>query len=739
MKIIRLCAFWFASLFFYPAFSQSNEYAKIELSLNTKFNIQLLNDLALDIDHLQFKEDNTVEFLINYNDLQVVEDVGFKYEVTIPNYRTYYNSRAKKDATNLKNKKRKSNTADHFGYGSMGGFYTFNEVVEKLDEMYNNFPNLATPKFSIGTSIEGRDIWAIKISDNPNISEVEDVAYFDALHHAREPLSMAVAINFAFWLLENYSTNDQVKYLIDNREIYIVPCVNPDGYEYNRFTDPNGGGLWRKNRRNNPGSCYGVDLNRNYSFGYAINNSCSSTSNCSNTYRGTDAFSEPETIAVKDFIASINPKTAFSIHSTAGNYLMPYGYNSSPPQYNIYAEWASDFLSENDYPYGTTYEMLGYTSCGTTRDYLHSEGIYGWTPEIDGSGFWPFQSEIFDLVDENVYPLFYQAWIAGQYMDIQSHSILGNATSGNSFQMNVEVKNKGVGTAMSNVEVVITSTNTAVSVFGSGIVGFVPARSRITTQNLTIEIDSTFQLNEVELVLTVLQDGVQVNVENIVIPIGSKTVIFEDDAESGPANWISSGTGHQWGINQDDSYNGSYSFGDSDDGNSINNTLNYFTQTTSIDLSNTVSPYLEMFAKWSLENGDSVNLNVSTNNGASWSTLKTFTLSEPWHQQLINLSSYKSNQFKVQFSLYTDDQIPSDGFYFDKLSIADYDCLADYVNTSNTILTDKTIQVQNVIETNHIITDGSDVHFKAANYIRLLSGFSVKANANFKASNEGCE
>ena len=126
-----------------------------------------------------------------------------------------------------------------FGYGSMGGYYTLAEIEADLDEMFQLFPNLITQKFSIGTSIEGKPIWAVKISDNPNSNENESAVGFDALVHAREPQSMATQMYFIWYLLENYGTDPEATYLINNREIYCVPCFNPDGYEYNRLTDPN--------------------------------------------------------------------------------------------------------------------------------------------------------------------------------------------------------------------------------------------------------------------------------------------------------------------------------------------------------------------------------------------------------------------------------------------------------------------------------------------------------------------
>jgi murein tripeptide amidase MpaA len=75
-----------------------------------------------------------------------------------------------------------------------------------------------------------------------------------------------------WYLLENYGTNDEVTYLVNNHQLYFVPCINPDGYVYNQTTNPNGGGMWRKNRRNNGGGVYGVDLNQNKLFQSCIFN-----------------------------------------------------------------------------------------------------------------------------------------------------------------------------------------------------------------------------------------------------------------------------------------------------------------------------------------------------------------------------------------------------------------------------------------------------------------------------------
>jgi hypothetical protein len=191
-----------------------------------------------------------------------------------------------------------------FGAGSMGGYYTYNEIVSVVDQIQAAFPTLVAPRTSLGQSIEGRELWLWKVSDNPLLDEGEAEARFDALHHAREPEGMQIALWFMLWLLEGYGSDPVATYLVDERELYFVPCVNPDGYAYNQQTNPGGGGMWRKNRRPNGGlGSYGVDLNRNYPYQWGYDNSGSSNNPLSETYRGQSAASEPEVAAMVAFLA----------------------------------------------------------------------------------------------------------------------------------------------------------------------------------------------------------------------------------------------------------------------------------------------------------------------------------------------------------------------------------------------------------------------------------------------------
>ncbi|MEM7086069.1 MAG: M14 family zinc carboxypeptidase [Bacteroidota bacterium] len=684
--LLMLCC-----LFFSEMKAQEEYYSKVSVDINDTSVLGQLVNLGMAIDHYEYLSDNTLGFYVTQSELQTLQQEQIPFSMVIANYEEYYQKQKEDDAAALSSMVRSANVGDGFDLGSMGGFYTYDEVVDKLDEMVQDYPNLVTAKTSIGTSAEGREIWMVKISDNPNVDEPEPTAYFDALHHAREPLSMATTINYMFWLLENYETNAQVQFLIDHREIYFVPVVNPDGYEYNRATNPNGGGLWRKNRNPNDGTCFGVDLNRNYGFGYANNNSCSSPDPCSGVYRGEEAFSEPETAAVRDLMTLINPKTAFSTHSTAGSYLMPYGYDASPPAFSIYSEWASVFLSENDYPYGVTAQMLGYTSCGVTRDYLHSEGIYAWTPEIAGSGFWPPESTIFDLVAENVFPMFYQSWIAGAYVDVQSHQILGDAILGDSFALVVEVKNVGVGADAENVTVQVSSSDTGITLSGPVNYGTIPLRERAANQGqpFTVSIDAGFDADFFTLKLVTFQDGVINDILEIPVYVGEKEQLFFDDASAGDGQWIASGNGDPWGEVMDDAYSGTTCFGDSNGGNGANGTLNYFELIHTFDFSGTTTPSVSFMAKYALEQDDFVDFQISVDEGVNWETLRNFTLSEPWTPYFISLHNYAdASSARFRFMMQTDGSIPADGFYFDDFDISNYD---------NVILETESFHLENTI------------------------------------------
>jgi hypothetical protein len=315
----------------------------------------------------------------------------------------------------------KATMTSGFGLGSMGGYYTFSEVVAQLDSMRKKHPNLITAKDSIGTSIEGRTIWAVKISDNPDIKENEPEVFYNALSVSDQPLGMMTVMYFMVHLLENYGTDPEVTYLVNNRELYFVPVINPDGYVYNEKMSPKGGGTWGKNRRNN-GETFGVNLIRNYSYKWGNDNIGSSPNPQDRGYRGTAPFSEPETQAVRDFCLSHNFVICNTYFGYGETVYPPWAYvqNQTPdaPKFNRLIKIATAI---NGYANGYFLPPTEFgLANGTSQDWMYGEtngknkifaldilvGNY-----IDGA--WPKPERIIPLAEENLYLSKVFAWGPG--------------------------------------------------------------------------------------------------------------------------------------------------------------------------------------------------------------------------------------------------------------------------------------------------------------------------------------
>jgi len=391
------------------------KYSQVRIYLTSKNDILTLQRAGLVFDHIDY-QNTYFETVLNNQEVDLLKKTAWPYDIVIDDLEAEYRrrpqfSQAQMSALEAEMKDQYGVTG--FNFGSMGGYYTFSEVVAELDEMRSLFPNLISVKQSIGNSIEGRTIWMVKISDNPSIDESEEEVLYTALHHAREPQSMATVIYFMWHLLENYGTDPDVAFLVQNRELYFIPVVNPDGYVYNETTNPNGGGFWRKNRRNNGGGIFGVDLNRNYGYQWGFDNNGSSPSPSSDTYRGTAAFSEPETQVIRDFAINHSFTRAFNYHSYGNLLIFPWGYipNFFTPDHALFVAFAQDMTQFNNYTYGTANQTVGYVVNGEANDWFYGEQtlkdkVIAFTPEVgSGSdGFWPSQSRIIPLADENVYP-----------------------------------------------------------------------------------------------------------------------------------------------------------------------------------------------------------------------------------------------------------------------------------------------------------------------------------------------
>jgi carboxypeptidase T len=206
------------------------------------------------------------------------------------------------------------------------------ELAAHLDGVVAAHPQIAR-KFSIGKSYEGRDIWALKISDNVTLDEDEPEVVIVAQIHAREWVSQSLALYIIELLTRGYGTDPRITQIVDGAEIFVVPTLNPDGAEHDL-----GGSAprsWRKNRQPIKGSTsVGIDLNRNFGFNWAC---CGGGSNNppNDKYRGWSPWVAPEVVAYRDFVNSRvvggRQQLALSLtfHSAGEMVLWPYAYTKA--------------------------------------------------------------------------------------------------------------------------------------------------------------------------------------------------------------------------------------------------------------------------------------------------------------------------------------------------------------------------------------------------------------------------
>ncbi len=286
-----------------------------------------------------------------------------------------------------------------------GAYKTLADIEARLTQLAGQFPTLATLS-QIGVSIENRPVRMIRIT-GPGSTATRPAFVINGTQHAREWVTPMTTMYIIERLLEDYGSDPVVTNLVNRIDFYIVPVANPDGYVFTQTQ-----ALWRKNRRPPPtgSSCFGVDTNRNWSVGWGGNNG-SSPDPCSETYRGTAAFSEPEPVNIKNIIDTLagegRLKVHWDVHSNGQMILSPWGYTTNPPpdlpQMNTLGaiiQTGMQSVRGTPYPYGQGAVIL-YISSGAARDYPY--GTYttmAWTIEMGGNSFMPPQSEILPIAQE---------------------------------------------------------------------------------------------------------------------------------------------------------------------------------------------------------------------------------------------------------------------------------------------------------------------------------------------------
>ena len=287
-------------------------------------------------------------------------------------------------------------------------YHNYAETIAEVNRVVAAYPAIASKRV-IGKSYENRDIVAVKISDNVGTDEAEPEVLYQANHHAREHLTVEMALYLLNQYTSTYASDTRVRNIVNSREIWVIPTVNPDGSEYDVATGSYRS--WRKNRQPNSGSSYvGTDLNRNYGYKWGCCGG-SSGSFSSETYRGPSAFSAPETRVIRDFVNSRvvggvqQIKAALDFHTYSELVLWPFGHTSAntttgmnADQNNTFATLGRQLAATNSYTPEQSSDL--YVTDGDSLDWLWgTHKIFAYVFEMyprssSGGGFYPPASVI---------------------------------------------------------------------------------------------------------------------------------------------------------------------------------------------------------------------------------------------------------------------------------------------------------------------------------------------------------
>ena len=678
-------------------------YQRAKIFFQGNNDLKKLTNLGIYSDHGLHKEGVFVISEFSKQELDYARQEAYLVEVIIPNATTDFLKRNKlAQSKTTRNTTCSQNneiypTPDNFNLGSMGGYLTYQEALDELDDMHAQFPNLISkpsnisnfltegePNDSVSPSIGGNGIKWVRISDNPDIEENEPEILYTSIHHAREPMSLMQNIYYMWYLLENYETDPEIQAIVDNTALYFVPVINPDGYLFNEFTNPDGGGFWRKNRKGSDG----VDNNRNYNYhinGNPANGSWggpgSSAEPTSGLYRGTAPFSEVENQAMKWFVEQHEFVIALNSHSFGELLFFPFSYDDvATPDEALFNSMGAELTSRNgysafrDHPFSGDSDDFMYGTVGTHNP------ILSFTPEI-GTAFWPISSDIDPICKEMMYQNITAAQMTNNFGQINTTLPLFTGTDLEiDIPFNVRRLGKnGSGNFTVSVQAVSDNiANTGGTVALNGL-------SLLTSESdsTSITLDPEIAVGEEVVFDLIINNGLYDLTERFTTIFGEPETSFADNGDSATANYQT----NDWGTTTATFQSPSSSITDSPGGNYFNNENTSIQISEEIDLSEAVAATISFYTRFDIEtNFDYVQLEISTNGGGSWEPQCTNLTSigndnqaegEPlyhgilndWTFEEVNLSEYLGQSITARFQLVTDNIESRDGFYFDDLQI----------------------------------------------------------------------
>jgi carboxypeptidase T len=670
-------------------------YHRASVSLEGK-NISDLGAVGIEIEHGDFQQGRYFTTDFSEQELTKIRQAGFEVEILIENVSNWYKTQSTQKVSLPRNNACEGvegtlydyPTPVNYTYGTMGGYYTYQEMLDILEDMHTKYPNLITLKASTSDSLlthEGHPQYWVKISDNPNVAETEPQIMYTALHHAREPNGLSQMIFYMWHLLENYDTDPEIQHIVNNLEMYFVPCVNPDGYIFNVTNDPDGGGLWRKNRRNNDDGTFGVDLNRNYGHEWGFNNQGSSPNSNSDIYRGPSAFSEPETRMLRDFCLAHDFKITLNYHTFSNLLIYPWGFSDALAD-STFFKIGHLLTRENHYKTGTSSETVGYQVNGTADDWMYAGAqIFSMTPEVGPAswGFWPPADGI-DFLNKSALT---QNLLAakcilrfGEATDKSAKTVFNLDNN-----MPVEVTRYGFESGVFQVTLAPLSSN-ILSVSGAQTFDLQQFESKNGV--FQYALNPTIQFGEEVKFLLEINNGAVSHIDTLTKVFGASAQSLLSETGTNMNNWVTD----NWNISSTYFVSPPTSITDSPNGDYAENQFNQLVTATSVLIpTNAQSANLRFQARWVIEQDwDYVQVLASTDN-VNWTPLcgdytnlgiNTQPNDQPlydgsqffWVEETMDLSTYIGQNVWIRFDLISDGFLQLDGFYFDDLRI-DYTSL----------------------------------------------------------------
>lgn len=643
---------------------------------------------------------------LNEEEIAQIQNDGYKGTIVQEDMESFYAERlARKSGSERSGDCTPAVYNDPAGFntGSIGGYLTYAEILQELDDMAAQYPSIFKGRTQVGSFLthQNRPLYWVKISDNASVDENEPRLLYTAHIHAREAITSMQLLYFMWYMLENYASDPEIKYIIDNSELYFIPVLNPDGVIRNETQSPGGGGMHRKNMRNVGSTNPGVDLNRNFDIQWNTTGVSANTNN--DTYPGPSAASEPETQACKWFAEQYDFNASLIHHSYSNLLLYPYGYaNVQTPDDAFFAAFTEEMVSENHFINMQSVDL--YPASGGSDDWLYDPTpskpkVLALTPESGSStdGFWPAQNRILPMCRANlkmnidmVRLLLKSATVkdrSKRYLDAGTGYIAYDFSRFGMQNGNFTVSLSPLGSGIQSTGAAITYTN--------------PVQLQTFTDSIAYTLSSGLPEGSLLRFILSVDNGIFNRSDTLEKIYGQPHTVFSNDASV--LNDFTA-QGGSWGITTSTFVSPASSITDSPNGNYGNNQNKRLTLNTPVqlDTGSIQEAVLSFYAKWDIEAGyDYTQVEASTDNGVSWTALcgkythpgsADQAEGEPlydgtqaeWVKEEISLNSYIGQSVNIRFQFRSDGGVVGDGFYFDDLEVSVLSLSSDTGGNNNT-------------------------------------------------------